>query len=273
MPIDPGLDENGNIRVLVPIFGAEASVPYPQLAPVFDPAMGIEVLSSYYESTLQAAASIGMGGLFQMKAEGFYKAVVMDFRAGFPKFRTGAPGTTKILGTFWGVTVRVAMRVRTIAASARMDLASLAASVETGAAEVQYSVSAVGVDRRIFAAALRGVPLFGKLDYTGFARLSAALVALKAPLTDRLSTHPLLPISVWVENPFDANIISEGRSVRWAMSKISSRVKYETALAQAPSWANLMIARRAYQDILGNAFTIDVPEHAAKRARDWLKVG
>jgi hypothetical protein len=272
LPIDPGLDENKCLRVLVPLFGREESKPYPESAPTFESSTGIEIGASYYESALQAAASLGMGELFQMEAEGFVKAITMDFRVGIPRYRTGAPGTTKIIGTFWGFTIRIAMRARMFSASAKMDLSYLAASVEAGAAEIQYSVSAIGIDRTTFAAALRGVPLFGEFDYSTFARLNAALEDLKESLAARLSTHPLLPISVWVENPF-GDPISEARSVRWAINKIFRGIKLDAALAEAPRWANQRIVRKVYQEFLDSNINTDIPQHVADRARDWLALG
>lgn len=274
MPVDPTLDQ-GKIRVLVPLFGEAGSKPYPEQAPAVDGTTGISPDPRYYQTTARVAASLGLGDVFRVDAEGFDEVMVMDTIVGIPRYRAGViPPEVKVLGTYWGFSVRVAMRIRTSSATANADLGLLAAAVEVGAAEIQYSVSAVGIDRAIFAAALASVPLFGTLNYTAYARLSASIDALMQALAARLTSQPLLPIGVFLrDDPFDTDVVSEGRSVRWAMTRIANGIKGDVALDRAPAWLDEGIAREVYGELVGADLTLDVGPDAADAARDWLKVG
>lgn len=274
LPVDPSLDGARRLRVLVPLFG-DAATPYPAEAPPVGATTGLSPVTKYYQTTAQAAVNLGLGDMFKLGAEGFQDAVIMDTLVGIPRFRTGViTPDIKVLGTFWGFSVRVAMKIRTLQVTAEVDLSMLAASVEVGAAEIQYAVSAIGVDRDIFAAALRSVPLFGKLDYATYARLQAALDDLGLALAGRLDSAPLLPIAVYVrDDPFDRDVLAEGRSVRWAMVKLANRITWGGAVATAPAWLDRRVAEQAYRQLVGEHLGVGVPEAAASAAREWLKVG
>lgn len=276
LPVNPEMDDKKRIRALasMPMFG-DAAMPYPESAPTVTDATGTTPITNYYQTTIQAAGSLGVGDMFKIGAEGYYEAMIMDTTVGVTKFRTGQiPSSVKILGTTWGLSVRVAMKIRTLKTTANANLSFLAAQVEFGAAEIQYSVQAIGIDREVFAAALRGVPLFGKLDYTAYARLSSALDELKVMLAKRITSQPLLPIGVFVrDDPFDKDIIAEGRSVRWTMVKLANKIKFSDAVATAPAWLNQTTVERVYRELNGQELSMPVEDKAANHARDWLRAG
>ena len=273
VPTEPDLDDRGRIRSLIPLLG-DAATAFPQSAPTFTPTLGVDFDVKYYETTLQGAATLGLGGLFKVSADGFYQVVIMDTVVGIPTRREGLiTPDIKIIGTYWGFSVRVAMRVRMLSASADVNVSYLAAAAEVGEAEIQYSVSAVGIDRKIFAKALRGVPLFGKLDYAAFARLQASLDELKLAMAERLTSHPLVPLGVWLrEKPFQRDIFAEGRSVRWAMVKLANRMPLKAVLERAPAWVDKECLRRVYHELLGDLTDSEVTPEAIEQARQWLNV-
>lgn len=265
IPVDPALDEEKRLRALVPLF-QDAARPYPDDPPEVTAEVGHEPVIRYYNTTVQAAVQLGLGDMFKFGADGFCDVTIMDTTIAIPKFRSGVvPSEVKIVGTLWGYTIRVAMKIRSLHVSAGATLGLLAASVELGAAEIQYSVTGLGIDRKLFSAALRKVPLFGKLDYTAYARLQSALVDLSDALGEQLGTRPLLPIGVFVRNnPFEFDAVTEARSVRWAAVQYANRHSWEVAILSAPPWLDHDIAARAYRDWTGKDPGV---------ARDWLKAG
>jgi hypothetical protein len=274
LPVDPSRDPEGRIRVLTRLLGEDASKPYPVSAPTIDANTGLNPVVKYYQTTQEAAAQLGAGDLFKVSASGFYQAAILDVVVGVPKYRVGTIGPNdKIVGTFWGFSVRLSMRIRTLDVKIGADLGYVAAAVQSGAADVQYSVAGIGIDRKIFAAALRGIPLFGKMDYTAFAKFKGALDDLTTAMAARVTTSPLLPLGVFVMNdPFNGDIVAQARDVRWAMAKIANGFKRTEALASAPEWLRKENAGTTYDGVLGKAQ--DAPsEHATTTARDWLSVG
>lgn len=271
VPVAPELDAQGRLRVLVPLLG-DCAKTFPEKPPVVDSTTGLDLTAKWYQTTMQAAAKLGLGGAFSVAAEGYCQVMVMDAVVGINRHRVGRiPEGIKILGTFWGFTLRVVMRVRSLKAETRLDLGYIAAAVEVGAAEVQYSVVAHGIDRKLFATALKEVPMFGRFDYTVFSRLSTALDQLKAELADRVTRAPLLPIGVYLDNdPFDADIRSAARSVRWTMKQIAAGICGSVALAGAPGWVSYSIAEQVYHELGQFDLDDDISDQAADKARTWL---
>lgn len=273
LPVDPSRDEEKRLRVLYPLF-KDAARPYPDDPPAVTAGTGLAPETKYYQTTARAALNLGLGDLFKFGADGFYDALIMDTVVGIPKYRTGViPPEIKVLGTYWGFSVRVVMKFRSLQLKGDLNLSMLAAAVELNSAEIQYAVTAVGVDRQIFATALRSVPLFGKLDYATYARLQAGLDELGQALAGRVSSQPLLPIGVFVrDDPFDRDVLSDGRSVRWPMIQIANRIRWSEAVAKAPSWVDRDILTRVYGELVGKNLEVPVAEATANTAREWLRV-
>lgn len=262
--VDPTLTEDGYIRSLYPRLKEEAR-PYPEAPQIVNQDTGAQIVDSFYETTSEFAVSLGYGGMFQSSVDGFYRSFIMETSVSVPKMRPVAePGLVR--GTRWGFSVRVAMRIRTLQAKMQLDLSMVAAAVEVGAAEIAYSITALGIDRKTCGVALAGIPLFGKLDYNTYSKMRDGIGTLREAMGQRLINSPLLPISVFLaRNPYQLDIFGEARSVRWAIVKIANQIEFPVAITQAPDWVDRKIAQDVYAQLTKNRpITREVADLASK---------
>jgi len=269
IPVDPALTDDGNFRSLAPFFPEKKCAPVP-LGTVDNPTYAANI--NFFSCSASVAAKLGVSDLFSVSGGYMDRAAVADVTLGIPRYIVGnIPADQRVSATFWGVGLRIAMRIRTANAQASASFAVLSASVQLKRAQVQYQVSGLGLPVKLFVTALRGLPVFGSLDYESYAALGRIKNEFASTIKQSLKPDDLLPMGVLTtEDIISDDLMKESHSVRYAMLRIANRIPLAEAEASATSAIDSSVLRDVYAKTLptGQSTPSDV---ASRRAKDWLE--
>jgi hypothetical protein len=197
-----------------------------------------------------------------------HDAAIFEILVGVHKIRSGDVTGHLVRETFWGSSIRIAMRVKTRSSSATGSFSMLAASVELGTASVEYEVSTVGAVRpAMLATALSGMPLFGTLSFDGYTQFTAAAQSIARSLMEE-ATLPPVPVAVKLKYHPAAGAMLEALTTRYAMIAIAHNKSLDAALREAPKDLDAAVIAATYTKILRGA-SVPTGVHA-EAARSWL---
>jgi hypothetical protein len=273
IPIDPSLDDNGRFRALAGFLEGDNAKPVPlSVKTPFSPEMSSEL----YDRSFSADASLAAGGIFSAQGQAAGQTLIWDMRLGNTALIPAGPlkDDNRVLATFWGVALRVALLLQTQDASASVSIEAVTAQVQLGRAQAQYQVTGLGFDNDMLAPLLRGMPLFGALDFQAYAKLIGAFRDLSDKVFNGKSqTLQALPIAVALldELPTPA-MLASARSYRYAMLKIAGGLMLKDARARAGTEVDQAVVLRVYQSTLGGDGSGPVSAAQAAAARAWSEL-
>jgi hypothetical protein len=279
-PISPERDPDGGLRAIRELFGPRVQA---TPIPLSDEALAagrVKMSMSYTRMSQAVAASLSVGKYVDTNVN-FHKEIhVFDFAVGcFESFDEATlPVGQIITATFWGMSLRVLFRARSLDAKAKIDFnagpVGVAAAVELGHASVEFQVDAICSDPLVFASVLEGVPLTGKFDIQAYARFSQKLADAQLAMLRSARSNPgkLLPIGVLLsDNADERNFLDEAKSIRWALGQIAAGRALDSALAKLASGVDKAVVEETYRHCLGKDGTAKIKAADAKWAQSELR--
>ncbi len=276
LPVDPTLDEQRRLRVLVPILGEKSSypVPPPALDGTWDLEMGVDAIS------VSASVDLGVSAAFKGATSVNRKTLVWNALIGKRAVLDNPTADSAIFETFWGVGLRVVISFVTTEISTDVDVAVVAASADFKSSDVQYEVHAVGLGPSYLAKALREVPPLGRFDLNTYWNLDGLRQYLAESLVKELpqsgdATATLYPLRVSVStNPFQ-DVVNEAAVYRFVMMCVAAGLDLAGTQAhrQSSVWKTLDARRvdSVFQTVTGG--TGKPTPAALKKASNWLVLG
>lgn len=272
-PIDPAMDDEGRIRVLVPFLGESSSRPVPLAS--LDGSWDVE-LDARTAST-SWYAKLGVSSIVSTEVTLDQKTAVWDALVGKNSVAAHATDDTVIYQTFWGIGLRVAITYRSTDFNGSINVASIAATAEYKRVDVQYEISSVGLGPMELADVLSTVPPLGQFDMNAYSQLDNVrqklVESLKARLehTDEVARILQPTIVSLAKVPF-LDEMTEAAEYRFTMQSIASGLTLAQTLARldGKTWSMVEPKRvsHIYKNVVGDH---DAPTADARSAaRSWL---
>lgn len=268
VPVHPARDEKGRLKSLFPFVGeTDEALPYPAALSADDTSER-KMIVNFFRTSASMASKLGILGSLSSSSDYLDDAAVYEILVGVHKIRAGDVTDAFVLETFWGSSIRIAMRVKTMDAKATGGFSLLAASVELGTAQVEYQVTTLGsVSPTMLATALEGIPLFGTLTFDAYTQFTEAAETIAHSLMTETS-DPAVPVAVRLKyHPAEQSLL-EAMSTRYAMIQLAHKKPLKDALQGVPAPIDPLVIQHAYRRILGQD-PIPLEVHA-ERARRWL---
>jgi hypothetical protein len=269
VPVNPARDDKGRIKSLLPFVGdsPDDALPYPEALKPEDLAER-KTIVNFFQTSASTAAKLGIMDTLATSSDYLSEAAVFELLIGTHKIRSGDVTPYLVRETFWGSSIRIVLRVKSLDAKATSGFAQLAASVEMRKAQVEYEIKTVGaVTPEMLSTALEGMPLFGTLDFDAYTRINEAALELATTLMEKTSPDAV-PVAVKLKYHPAQHSTVEALSMRFAMIAIAHQKPLEMALKEAPSCVDHFVIQEAYQAVLAGA-KAPLGAHA-ERARSWL---
>jgi hypothetical protein len=274
-PIDPSMDKDGRIRVLIPLLGPDASRPValPELGDSWDIDVNARVAST------SEYAKLGVGGMLSGQTTLDRKTAVWDALIGKNAVaETGDPATV-IYQTFWGVGLRIAIIFHSTEIDASASIASIAASAEYRKVDVQYEITSIGLGPLELADVLSTIPPLGQFDMNAYSMLDSARASLTTSLQARLkeAQNPaelLQPTIVSLKKVPFTDELTEAAEYRFTMQSIASGLTLAQALARltGDTWRTVRRdqVQALYKKVAGGDG--EPTGRAKEEARKWLSI-
>ncbi len=277
-PIAPQTDERGNLCAITSLFGAGVDARPTALDPSsLVPQDDLDIHYSYSSMSLAVATTLSIGSYVDASVNFDERVHSFDFAVGlFKSFDAPVLPDDKIVtGTFWGMTVRILLRVKVLKAGLEVEAnagpVGFASAVELGHAKVEFQADGICSDPIVLAAVLEGIPLTGKFDIQAYNRFSEKLASAQSEMLRSARSHPerLLPIGVTLRTNIDNDsFMDEARSMRWALSQMHAGRDLKRALSIAPAWVDKQLVEELYRYKLGGDGRRPVDHNAAT----WAKI-
>ena len=271
IPVSPARDSQGRIVSLFPFVDGkwDDALPYPTQLTAED-VVQRKMLVNFFQTSASVAAKLGIMGALGTSSDYLCDAAVFEILIGTHKIRSGDVTNYLVRETFWGSSIRIAMRVKTLDAKASGGFGMLAASVELGTAQVEYEVSTFGaVSPHMLATALEGMPLFGTLNFDAYIQFTQAAEDIAQQLMAETNTKPAsVPVAVKLKYHPPKQSMTEALTKRYAMLAIIRSKPLDAALGDAPEELDPFVIKETYWQVLAGAST--PLETHAEMARSWL---
>lgn len=273
-PVDPGLDDQGRLRALVPILGPAASVPVPRPGP--GASWAVERATRIGPTPLYNA--LGVTRTATREAPWPTRTAVWEALVGQPALRADQPTRSAIRATFWGVGLRVAITFGGVQRDRPVTVADIAAQVDSGRARAHYQIAGLGLGPRELADTLSAIPPLGRFDTRTFEALVDLSDNLVATLQDRLfgteaRVVVLQPALVALTHMPFGDPLADAAEYRFTVQSICAGLTLEQTLDRRDGahWRDVRPDRveAIYRDLVGTAREPDAT--ARKRARTWLE--
>jgi hypothetical protein len=278
-PIDPSMDEQGRIRVLIPILGpslgpdAARPVALPELGGSWD----IDVNARVADTS--AYAKLGVSGMLSGQSTLDRKTAVWDALIGKNAVAGARDPATAIYQTFWGVGLRISIIFHSTEIEASASIASIAASAEYRKVDVQYEITSIGLGPVELAEVLSTIPPLGQFDMNAYAMLENVRTKLTRSLQARLekAANPgelLQPAIVSLKKVPFTDELTEAAEYRFTMQSIASGLTLAQALARlgGDTWRTVRRdqVQALYAKVAGGEGA--PPARAREEARKWLSI-
>jgi hypothetical protein len=269
VPVHPARDDKGRLKALFPFAGEDSdeALPFPQALADEDLAHK-KLLVNFFQTSASTASKLGVMGSLAMSSDYLHDAAIFEILVGIHKIRSGDVTNHLVRETFWGSSIRIAMRVKAKSASATGSFGLLAASVELGTARVEYEISTVGaVTPAMLATALGGMPIFGTLSFDAYTQFTASAQKIAHALMDEAILPPV-PVAVKLKYHPAAGAMLEALTMRYAMIAITHEKPLDAALHDAPRDLDPAVIVATYTLVLRTASALTGAH--AEEARSWL---
>jgi len=265
LPINPAQTSSGALVSLAKLFGEDKAKPVP--LPPNTPMTLFTLMATEIDLTL--AAKLGIGNIFTGSLNYGDRAFYLDAMQ-FAEAYADIPGNP-VVGTRWGVGVRVLLHVSDIKTDLSLNIGMVGAAVQLGYARALYEIDGIGIPD--------GLPIvLGELH--GFGDFTAEtwfkindIVLPKLAEYMKQNVANLKPVSyeVQVIQPIDIDPLLAGRSIVFAMRRMRDGCTLTEALAHAAGKYDDKEIEIVYAKLAPDTPPNSHPPESSKdKAREWL---
>jgi hypothetical protein len=267
LPVDGTLTPSGAIASLARLMPEPDAHPIP-LAANEDPFANFEV--ALRQVSVSVAAKLNIASIFNTSGSGSRQGFYFDAIAFRDKMRLEATPSRNLIGTRYGVGLRVSLLARDAKVSLGGGFGVLAAAVECNAASVEYQIRGFGLGLDGFAIVLSNMSATGTLDYKTYLDIQNKIVPALSEwiLKNKVSLTPEI-IAVALRRP--PELIQDSQSVYYAMTRIKERVSLNDAIRRAPPSIDPDILTSTYALVIGQVSSTTAPTAEDRsQASSWL---
>lgn len=269
LPINPTRTSKGAWVSLAKVVGDDKAKPIPLDA-------GDDPLTSSFtlvdsEIALSVAGKLAVGSIFGGTAGYDEHAFYLDGAAYTEKYAEPAGGQG-VLGTRWGVGLRVLLRVKKIKADVNLNFGMVGAAVQLGYASAQYEIQGIGIGidgLQIVLGALGGrgdftSETYYKINDAVLSKLADYIKANAAKLKPQ-------PFAVQLIQPIDIDPMVVARPIVFAMRRIREGSSLNDALGRASGKYEETEIKAVYGKISPGSGPDDKPSKDSRNQADnWL---
>lgn len=268
LPVNPLRTTSGALVSLLDALGSAAAATPVPLADSADPFANFQIVSD--SLSLSAAATLGVGTIFKGQLSASEQAFYFDAMTYTDAFVDQGTNTdNQIVGTRWGVGLRILLRVERLDASASLNFGLVGAAVELGQARARYEILGPGLGRA-FSDVLDDLPGIGSFDYATYLKLNGP-IQKKVAAFIRNNRDQLVPQPVGVSLARSLDPVVSARGVYFAMNGLAGRLSLADTLRSLEPGVDRGTLERAYAAIAGPIPRDERPSRQAQdSARDWL---
>jgi len=266
MPVNPARTSSGAWASLAKVLGEDKARPIP-----LDPSTPLSSFSIVAtEVDLSLAAKLGLGNIFSGTLNYGDRAFYMDATAFAEEYKE-TPGNP-VVGTRWGVGLRVLLHVSDIKAGLSLNFGIVGAAVQLGYAKALYEIDGMGLQDGL-SVVLGELHGFGDFSAETFFRINDSVIP---KLADYMQKNPskLIPVPYQVQliEPVDIDSILGAKSIIFAMRRLRDGCALNEALAKSAGRYNEQEIGLVYAKLTpGSGPNDHPPENARDNASDWLK--
>lgn len=239
---------------------------------------------SYSSTSLQVAAKLGLGGIFNLNASAGGKAVLLDV-ACMTDFYEEQPAIDDLpgYGIRHGIGIRLAMSLRNMKMDTSLNYAGIAAQARMGLADVSYEVVGIGLPPDIIQSWLKSTKVSGSLaDESNYLALQELLGKQIPEYLQSDRTLTPLAYTVLTTDQSEFSLGGPHRAVHFAMHSIARRQSLSETLAALEKDEQLrgspdstfvvMHTYRQVADVSDPTSTQRPTDAACRTANDWIRI-
>lgn len=266
IPINPARLDSGAWVSLAKLIGEDKAHPIP-LAPSQSMSSFVVIAS---DISVSLAAKLAIGSIFSGSLNYGDRAFYLDATMFADKYAE-IPGNT-VVGTRWGVGVRVLLHVTDIKGSIGVGLGPISAAVELGQAKALYEIDGMGIEGGMDIV-LSELQNFGNFDMQTYFKIASAVIPkLGQYMRENPSKLKPVPFQVQLIQPLAIDPIVAARSVLFAMHCLSDGRSLNDALAKAATKFETEEIRTVYMKLAPNTPANERPPQSARdAANEWLE--
>lgn len=272
LPVNPLLTKNGSIAALIPNFGEARSKPTSLTkAELTDLYNNFNVVQD--DISINIASKLKIGSIFGGEAKYDNRAFYFDAIAYTDKYEKRTSTNKVIHATRWGIGLRIVLNISKIATDFQFNLGSISAAVQLGQARARYEISGIGLGVEGLSIVLDNISPLDDFTFETYDVLRKTIIPeLSKYIKDNKSKLKPQPIAVEIVEPISYDTVTTGKSVAYAITKISKKKPLVEALKNAGQNFESEIIKEVYGTIVGKIPVKDKPsDSAVDRARQWLR--
>jgi len=265
LPINPARTKNGAWVSLAKVFGEDKAMPLPM-----DPAAPLSSFSIIAtEVDVSVASKLSLGAIFSGTLNYGDRAFYMDATAFTEKYVDG-PGP--VVGTRWGVGLRVLLHVSDIKAGLNLNFGIVGAAVQLGYAKALYEIDGMGILDGL-SVVLGDLHGFGDFSAETFFRINDSVIPKLADYMQK-NAGKLVPVPFQVQliEPIDIDPILGAKSIIFAMRRLRDGCSLNEALSKAAGRYDEQEIRVVYAKLAPQQGPNEHPSDIIRdAASEWLK--
>jgi len=264
IPINPARLKSGALVSLAKVFGEDKAQPIP-LDPS-SPLNSFELMATDIDISL--AAKLSLGPIFSGSINYGDRAFYLDATT-FADMYEEKPGNT-VVGTRWGVGLRVLLHVYDIKGDLSLNIGLVGAAVDVGYAKAVYEIDGFGFEGGL-QEVLGQLSGFGSLTAETYFKITDMVVPKFGEFLKTAKLKPV-PFQVQLIDPIAIDPISSARPIVFAMRRLRDGQSLNEALMHAAGKYDGGEIKTVYQKLAPDTKPNDEPpQEARNRASDWLK--
>lgn len=197
------------------------------------------VMQNSYNIQLANQLGIGVGAI-----DTNFNSFVLSYEAMlFSEKITQIPIGGKIYGTRWGAGIRVNLKISDIKSGIKFDFGAIAANVELGLANVEYELNGIGITKPDIISIL---PSPGNFNFGNYKVILDAVDNIREYMSKNSNELVAKPFQVYLSDEINNDLLTESKSVVYAMRKIAHRNTLQDALNNIQGKFNASIIKSVY---------------------------
>lgn len=269
LPINPTRTSKGAWVSLAKVFGENNARPVP-LDPADNPLTSSFTLVDS-EISLSVAGKLAVGSIFGGTLGYDEHAFYLDAAAYTEKYAEPA-GPQGILGTRWGVGLRVLLRVKKVKTDLSLAFGMVGAAVQLGYASAQYEIQGIGIGIDGLQIVLGELGGRGDFNSETYYKINDAVLSKLANYikTNAANLKPQ-PFAVQLIQPIDLDPIVAARPIVFAMRRVREGSSLNDALSRAAGKYDEAEIKTVYAKLNPGAGPDDKPSKDSRsQADNWL---
>ncbi|NVB37250.1 hypothetical protein G6O69_36785 [Pseudenhygromyxa sp. WMMC2535] len=250
--IDPG-DPGPTLSYLQKVHGTSI-VP---VVPGFTGEIASNIKLKRDQLSVEAAANIGYGGIFEVSSKGSSTLFVLDYMMRGSVSATSDPAKV-LVSAVYGVGFRIALAATKIEGELQASVAGVAAQAQLGMASVRINIDIIGLPKLPPDSVQSSLLGFSEFNAEQLGALNKTIEAVKRYAEDPANRDQLDPqlIGINAKRVVDDVVLEQSKSIIYALWRIANGSSLSAALA-APDKHNLpgiqpALVRSTYADVIRN---------------------